>query len=157
MDLRLLFSRPAVWLFVLLTLSFNMLMLNAISATVAPSILIEHDSGLAVDHIAFWAAGALANQGDPAAAYDSVALAAAQSAGLGYEFRGGLPWFYSPLAQLMAQPFALLSPGWSLVVWNVLGLAAFGWAAWRIGRDPLLGQGRPRAPGGRTVKCNWPL
>lgn len=73
---RSLFSRPILWIFTLLGFAFNVLLLNAISSTVAPSLLIDHESGPAVDHIAFWAAGWLANHGDVAAAYDPVALAA---------------------------------------------------------------------------------
>ena len=54
---RSLFSRPILWIFTLLGFAFNVLLLNAISSTVAPSLLIDHESGPAVDHIAFWAAG----------------------------------------------------------------------------------------------------
>ncbi len=137
MLLRFLFSRTTLWMFALLTLIFNILLLNVISSAVAPSLLIKHDSGLAVDHIAFWAAGWLANHGDAAAAYDPKALVGVQSAGLGYEYLDVMPWFYPPLTQIMAQPFALLSPAWSLVAWGLAGLAAFGHVAWRILPDPL--------------------
>lgn len=134
---RSLFSRPILWIFTLLRFAFNVLLLNAISSTVAPSLLIDHESGPAVDHIAFWAAGWLANHGDAAAAYDPAALAAVQSAGLGYDYLGVMPWFYPPLAQVLAQPFAYLSPAWSLIVWGALGLSIFTYAAWRILPDPL--------------------
>lgn len=137
MLLRILFSRPVIWLFTLSALLFNVLLLNAVSRAMAPSLLVDHDSGPAVDHIAFWAAGWLANHGEAAAAYDPTALAAVQSAGLGYDYVGVMPWFYPPLAQIMAQPFACLSPAWSLIVWSTLGLAAFGLVAWRILPDPL--------------------
>lgn len=137
MLLRFLFSRTMLWIFTLLALMFNILLLNVISGAMAPSLLIEHDSGLAVDHIAFWAAGWLANHGDAAAAYDAATLAAVQSAGLGYEYLDIMPWFYPPLTQIMAQPFALLSPAWSLMAWGLAGLAAFACVAWRILPDPL--------------------
>lgn len=137
MSRRFIFSRPILWIFTLLALVFNILLLNAVSYTMAPSLLIDHDSGPAVDHIAFWAAGWLANHGDAASAYDPATLAAVQSAALGYDYLGVMPWFYPPLAQIMAQPFAYLSIAWSLMVWGTLGLAAFIYVAWRILPDPL--------------------
>ena len=137
MLLRTLFSRLAIWLYTLLLLSLNILILIAISRGLAPSLLIEHDSGPAIDHIAFWAAGWLANHGDAVAAYDDVAIAAVQSAGLGYEYTGVMPWFYPPLAQIMSQPFAHFSLIWSFIIWNMAGLALFAFVSWRILADPL--------------------
>ncbi len=137
MFLRFLVSRSFLWIVTLSALMCNILLLSSISRQTAPSLLIDHDSGPAVDHIAFWAAGRLANQGEPASAYDAATLAAVQSAGLGYDYVGVMPWFYPPLAQVMAQPFAYLSPAWSLIVWSTLGLAVFTYAAWRILPDPM--------------------
>lgn len=137
MSLQTLFSRPAIWIYTLLILVVNIVVLIAISRVVAPSLLIEHDSGLAVDHIAFWAAGVLANQGIPAAAYDPVALTAVQRAGLGYEYIGGMNWFYPPLAQILTQPFAYFSLAWSFILWNTVGLAAYIFVAWRVWPDLL--------------------
>lgn len=137
MLLRLMLSRSVLWIITLSGFAFNILLLISISRNMAPSLLIDHDSGPAVDHIAFWAAGWLANHGDAAAAYDPVALAAVQSAGLGYDYVGVMPWFYPPLAQIIAQPFAYLSPAWSLITWTVVGLTAFVYVAWRILPDPL--------------------
>lgn len=129
--------RAIIWFFCLMALLLNVLVLAEVSRGSAPSIAIQHTEGPAVDHVAFWSAGRIANQGAAAEAYDPAALTAVQSAGLGYDYRGEMLWFYHPLAQIMAQPFALLPPVWSLIVWNALGIAALLVVVWRIIPDPL--------------------
>lgn len=129
--------RSLIWLFSLCMLALNVTVLAQVSGEAAPSIGIQHTEGPAVDHIAFWAAGRLANEGAAATAYDRSALAAVQSAGMGFDYRGEMPWFYPPLTQIMTQPFALLDLGWSLILWGAVGLSLFLIAAWRICPDPL--------------------
>lgn len=118
-------------------LALNVIVLAQVSSEVAPSISVDHTDGPAVDHIAFWAAGRLANDGAAASAYDRATLSAVQSAGLGFEYRGEMPWFYPPLTQIISQPFALLDPAWSLILWGVVGLLLFLIVGWRICPDPL--------------------
>ena len=129
--------RSVIWLCCLALLALNVMVLTQVARETAPSLGVQHTEGSAVDHIAFWAAGRLANDGAAAEAYDRAALTAVQATGLGFDYRGEMPWFYSPLTQILSQPFALLSPAWSLILWGAAGLAAFLYVAWRICPDPL--------------------
>lgn len=84
------------------------------------------------DYVAIWSGGKLAADGEPAAAYDYDRHRAAQTALLGADPGGTMPWFYPPTFLLIASVMAMLPFGASMFVWVAGTYAAFAAAAARI-------------------------
>ncbi len=84
------------------------------------------------DFMAFWAAGRLTLEGTPALAYDWEAHRAVETAGLGRDWQGWMPWHYPPWVQLIVAPFAAL-PLWpAMAAWTGLTLALYLRTCWLI-------------------------
>jgi hypothetical protein len=78
-----------------------------VSLWLAPTGLNAKGNAVPSDFISFWAAGKLALQGTPAAAFDHASLQAASHLAIP-EFMNFMPWHYPPLFLLVVTPFALL-------------------------------------------------
>ena len=104
-----------------------------VSALAAPELKVQP---MHTDFVAFWSAGALALQGDAAAAYDPGRLAAAQAALVQGAAIGHYPWFYPPVFLACVAVLALLPYGWSLFAWLTATGAAYLVSVRRIVPEP---------------------
>ncbi len=68
----------------------------------------SHGNPLTQDFVVFWGASHLALSGDPAAAYDSEAIAAAQRVAIPAAVNARNSWYYPPTFLLVLLPLALL-------------------------------------------------
>lgn len=79
-----------------------------------------------IDYSVFWTASWLMLHGTPASVYHYPSFAQAQTALLGgYMNHGFLPWLYPPTLLMLVTPVALLPYAASLLLFTVLGCAAF--------------------------------
>jgi len=87
----------------------------------------------------FWTASFVALGGHPAAVYDHPTLKAVEKSVLGAQYPGYQPFEYPPVFLAMVLPLALLPYNAALIVWTVVGLAAYLIVMWKIvpGRDAL--------------------
>ena len=87
----------------------------------------------------FWTASSLALGGHSAAVYDHPKVAAVEKAVLGDRYPGYQPFEYPPVFLVMVLPLSLLPYNAALIVWTVVGLAAYLIVMWKIvpGRDSL--------------------
>lgn len=92
---------------------------------------------LGTDFVSFWAAGRLALDGAPEAAYDLDRHAEAERRAIGRDTLPYYAWHYPPIFLLLMLPFALLPYGWSLALWLAATLAAYLAVAARLSRDRL--------------------
>lgn len=92
-----------------------------------PGGMLLDDQGrpAVVDYVAMWAAGSLALQGHPEAAYDQIAHKNAQDQGLGFDTEQTFPFAYPPTYFLLVTPFALLPYLASLVAFTLATLALY--------------------------------
>jgi Glycosyltransferase family 87 len=77
------------------------------------------------DFVGVWAAGHLALDGQPQAAYDWSVHKAAENLAAGSAFEGSYPWFYPPPFLLVATVLALVPYGLAQVIWPILTSAAY--------------------------------
>lgn len=106
--------------------------LLAFVATLASmrDMMLSPGRGFGGDFIAFYAAGALAREGRPQAAYDLTEIGAAEKRALPqatYE----LMYAYPPVFQMVLKPLAGLPYVWAYVVWAT-ALFALHVAVWRV-------------------------
>jgi arabinofuranan 3-O-arabinosyltransferase len=80
---------------------------------------------IANDFVNVWAAGRLALDGNPAAAYDWTAQKAAEVRAVGYDFDGAYGWHYPPPALFFAAALATLPFLTAAVVWLIATLATY--------------------------------
>jgi len=99
---------------------------------IVPSYVTLTVPGQIPDFAAFWAAGRLALEGNPALAYDWPAHRAIEVAGLGHDFDGWMSWHYPPPAQLLVAPLGALTLFGAMVLWVGGTLGLFLWTCWRI-------------------------
>ncbi len=87
----------------------------------------------------FWAASSLTLGGHPAAVYDHATLYAAEKAVLGDKDPGYQRFEYPPMFLAMLLPLSLLPYSGALIVWTLLGVAAYLTVMWKIAprRDVL--------------------
>jgi hypothetical protein len=106
--------------------------LLAFIATLATmrDMMLSTDRGFGGDFIAFYAAGTLAREGRPQAAYDMAAITAAEKRALP-QVTYALMYAYPPVFQMVLQPLAGLPYVWAYVVWAVL-LLALHVVVWRV-------------------------
>ncbi len=86
-----------------------------------------------------WAASSLALRGHPAAVYNHATLAAAEKAALGGKDPGYEMFDYPPMFLAIVLPLSLLPYDSSLLVWTLIGMAAYLIVMWKIAprRDTL--------------------
>src|SRR5208282_4631197 len=84
------------------------------------------------DFVKCWAASSLALSGHPAAVYDHAALAAAEKAAIGGKDPGYQMFDYPPMFLAAVLPLSLLRYDGSLLVWTLVGLAAYLIVMWKI-------------------------
>jgi arabinofuranan 3-O-arabinosyltransferase len=84
------------------------------------------------DHLSLWAAGSLASEGRPAAAYDWAAHSAAMAAAMGRTPQGELQFSYPPSFLLVMDPLSRLPFAASFVLFGLLTLLPLGLIAARI-------------------------
>lgn len=84
------------------------------------------------DHLSLWAAGRLAAEGRPAAAYDWPVHAAAMASAMGREQSGQLQFSYPPSFLLVMTPLASLPFAVSFVLLGLITLIPFAFVAARI-------------------------
>jgi arabinofuranan 3-O-arabinosyltransferase len=77
------------------------------------------------DFVGVWAAGQLALDGQPQAAYDWSAHKAVEDLAAGAPFAGSYPWFYPPQFLLVATVLALVPYGLAHLMWPVVTSAAY--------------------------------
>jgi hypothetical protein len=104
-----------------------------VSALAAPELKVQP---MHTDFVAFWSAGALALQGEAAAAYEPARLAAEQAELVRGAAIGHYPWFYPPVFLGCVAALALLPYGWSLFAWLTATGAAYFFSVRRIVPDP---------------------
>jgi alpha-1,2-mannosyltransferase len=87
----------------------------------------------------YYASASLALRGDPAAVYDRAKLSAAEKATLGAKAPGFQRFEYPPMFLTIILPLALLPYSGALIVWTIVGLAAYLIMVSRIvpGRDTI--------------------
>jgi hypothetical protein len=114
--------------------------LLAFVATVASmrDMMLSPGRGFGGDFVAFYAAGALAREGRPQAAYDMAAIAEAEKRALP-QATYALMYAYPPVFQMVLKPLAGLPYVWAYVVWAAL-LFALHVAVWRVafGNSPAF-------------------
>jgi hypothetical protein len=106
--------------------------LLAFIATLATmrDMMLSTDRGFGGDFIAFYAAGSLAREGRPAAAYDFAAITEAEKRALP-QATYQLMYAYPPVFQMLLKPLAGLPYVWAYVVWAAV-LFALHVAVWRV-------------------------
>lgn len=77
------------------------------------------------DFVGVWAAGRLALDGQPQAAYDWSAHKAVEDLAAGSAFAGSFPWFYPPPFLLVASVLALVPYGPAHLLWPILTSSAY--------------------------------
>lgn len=77
------------------------------------------------DFVGVWAAGHLALEGQPQAAYDWSAHAAAEDLANGSPFKGTYPWLYPPSFLLVAAVLALVPYALAHLMWPIVSSAAY--------------------------------
>jgi hypothetical protein len=92
--------------------------------------------GIPTDFLNVWAAGRLALDGRPAAAYDWAAHERVEYDAVGYDFGGYYGWHYPPPFLLAAAVLALLPYAPGLLAWVALTLPAYLAAVRRIVGQP---------------------
>jgi alpha-1,2-mannosyltransferase len=87
----------------------------------------------------FYSASSLALRGDPAAVYDQAKMSAAEKATLGDKSPGFQRFEYPPMFLAIILPLAILPYSGALIVWTIVGLAAYLGMVSRIvpGRDTI--------------------
>ena len=93
---------------------------------------------VATDFVGEWAAGQLAVEGHPAAAYDWTVHKRAEINALGHEFDGDFPWCYPPpflfvVAALARLPYLAAFAVWMAVTWVAFGIVLRGIIGHRFG------------------------
>lgn len=88
-------------------------------------ILDPAGNGVETDFVSFWAAGRLALDGAPAAAYDWTLHKQAEIRALGYDFKGYYSWQYPPFALFIAALLALGPYAVSFAAWSVATFALY--------------------------------
>jgi hypothetical protein len=81
--------------------------------------------GAPTDFVSVWAAGHLALEGQPQAAYDWSAHKAVEDLAAGFAFRGYYPWLYPPPFLLAATGLALVPYGFAHLLWPILTSSAY--------------------------------
>jgi len=89
------------------------------------------------DFFVFWAMGRFLQDGTLAGAYDPATFYAFER-GLSIHSQGGLPFVYPPHAALIFRPFADLSLGAALAVWDMMSLTVYLAGAWQVFRPRTL-------------------
>jgi hypothetical protein len=93
-------------------------------------MMLSPNRGFGGDFIAFYAAGTLAREGRPQAAYDMAAISEAERRALP-QATYALMYAYPPVFQMLHEPLAGLPYVWAYIVWAAL-LFALHVAVWRI-------------------------
>jgi len=124
----------------LIAKAFAIAFLLAFIATLASmqNMMLSTNRGFGGDFIAFYAAGDLAREGRPAAAYDLAAITEAEKRALP-QATYMLMYAYPPVFQMLLKPLAGLPYVWAYIVWASL-LFALHVAVWRIafGNSPAF-------------------
>ena len=89
-----------------------------------PGLLNPLGRPLGSDFVQYWSTSALALAGEPAAAYDTVRLLAAERAAIGAETIV-VPWHYPPSFMLVVLPLSLMPFVVALAAWLAIPLAAY--------------------------------
>lgn len=114
--------------------------LLAFIATLASmrDMMLSPNRGFGGDFIAFYAAGMLAREGRPQAAYDMAAITEAEKRALP-QATYALMYAYPPVFQMVLKPLAGLPYVWAYVVWAAV-LLALHVAVWRVafGNSPAF-------------------
>lgn len=84
------------------------------------------------DYISFWAGGREMNAGMPENIFEQSLFKEIQVEELGWRFEGIMPWVISPSFMLYASPLARLPYIISVIVFNILSLAAYMAALWYL-------------------------
>lgn len=87
------------------------------------------------DYVSFWAAGKLALQGNPVAAYDLDLHRAIEMTVV--DVRGVMPFPYPPTFLLIVTPFSTLPYVWAFAVWVIATVAFYGFATRRVAPAPF--------------------
>jgi hypothetical protein len=82
-------------------------------------------AGVPTDFVGVWAAGHLALDGQPQAAYDRSTHKAVEDLAAGFAFRGYYPWLYPPPFLLAATGLALVPYGFAHLLWPILTSSAY--------------------------------
>ena len=124
----------------LFTKAIAVAFLLAFIATLASmrDMMLSTDRGFGGDFIAFYAAGSLAREGRPEAAYDRAAITEAEKRALP-QATYMLMYAYPPVFQMVLKPLAGLPYVWAYIVWAAV-LFALHVAVWRIafGNSPAF-------------------
>ena len=106
--------------------------LLAFIATMASmrDMMLSTDRGFGGDFIAFYAAGTLAREGRPEAAYDVATITEAEKRALP-QATYALMYAYPPVFQMVLKPLAGLPYVWAYIVWAAV-LFALHVAVWRV-------------------------
>lgn len=114
--------------------------LLAFVATLASmrDMMLSADRGFGGDFIAFYAAGTLAREGRPEAAYDMATITEAEKRALP-QATYALMYAYPPVFQMVLKPLAGLPYVWAYIVWASV-LFALHVALWRVafGNSPAF-------------------
>jgi len=115
-----------------------------------PGLVNSGGSAIGRDFIAAWSASAMALAGHPAAAYDQVALRAAEAQAIGAPVPF-IAWFYPPNFLLLVLPLATLPYLVALVLWLGAPFVALARLVRRIAPHPLAPVAALIFPG--TAQC----
>ncbi len=115
-----------------------------------PGLVNSGGSAIGRDFVAAWSASAMALAGHPAAAYDQVALRAAEAQAIGAPVPF-IAWFYPPNFLLLVLPLATLPYLVALVLWLGAPFVALARLVRRIAPHPLAPVAALIFPG--TAQC----